>query len=288
MKFAIATTFSDPAHLDPIARTADECGWDALTFSDHIVHPERMESKYPYTADGGTYWDAQNPWPDPWITIASLAAVTTRLHFTTNVFILPARNPVLVAKAVSTAAVLSGDRVALGIGVGWMKEEFEILEQNFHTRGKRTDEAIEILRLLWSGEMVEYHGRHYDFAPMQMRPAPEQPVPIFVGGLSEPALARAARCDGWISVMHTTDEIREYSQRLHRLREEQNNTEGDFEILVSATDVFDLDGYRRLAEAGATGVITAPWRFYSGNTLDLNEKLEGIRRFADDIIHPLR
>ena len=288
MKFAIATTFSDPAQLDPIARTADECGWDALTFSDHIVHPERMESKYPYTADGGTYWDAQNPWPDPWITIASLAAVTTRLHFTTNVFILPARNPVLVAKAVSTAAVLSGDRVALGIGVGWMKEEFEILEQNFHTRGKRTDEAIEILRLLWSGEMVEYHGRHYDFAPMQMRPAPEQPVPIFVGGLSEPALARAARCDGWISVMHTTDEIREYSQRLHRLREEQNNTEGDFEILVSATDVFDLDGYRRLAEAGATGVITAPWRFYSGNTLDLNEKLEGIRRFADDIIHPLR
>ncbi len=288
MKFAIATTFSDPAHLDPIARTADEHGWDALTFSDHIVHPERMESKYPYTADGGTYWDAQNPWPDPWITIAALAAVTTRLHFTTNVFILPARNPVLVAKAVSTAAVLSGDRVALGIGVGWMKEEFEILEQNFHTRGKRTDEAIEILRLLWSGEMVEYHGRHYDFAPMQMRPAPEQPVPIFVGGLSEPALARAARCDGWISVMHTTEEIREYSQRLHRLREEQNNTEGDFEILVSATDVFDLDGYRRLAEAGATGVITAPWRFYSGNTLDLNEKLEGIRRFADDIIHPLR
>ncbi len=288
MKFAIATTFSDPAHLDPSARTADEHGWDALTFSDHIVHPERMESKYPYTADGGTYWDAQNPWPDPWITIAALAAVTTRLHFTTNVFILPARNPVLVAKAVSTAAVLSGDRVALGIGVGWMKEEFEILEQNFHTRGKRTDEAIEILRLLWSGEMVEYHGRHYDFAPMQMRPAPEQPVPIFVGGLSEPALARAARCDGWISVMHTTEEIREYSQRLHRLREEQNNTEGDFEILVSATDVFDLDGYRRLAEAGATGVITAPWRFYSGNTLDLNEKLEGIRRFADDIIHPLR
>jgi probable F420-dependent oxidoreductase len=288
MKFAIATTFSDPAHLDPVARTADECGWDALTFSDHIVHPERMESKYPYTADGGTYWDAQNPWPDPWITIAALAAVTTRLHFTTNVFILPARNPVLVAKAVSTAAVLSGDRVALGVGVGWMKEEFEILEQNFHTRGKRTDEAIEILRLLWSGEMVEYHGRHYDFAPMQMRPAPEQPVPIFVGGLSEPALARAARCDGWISVMHTTDEIREYSQRLHRLREEQNNAEGDFEILVSATDVFDLDGYRRLAEAGATGVITAPWRFYSGNTLDLNEKLEGIRRFADDIIHPLR
>ena len=196
MKFAIATTFSDPAQLDPIARTADECGWDALTFSDHIVHPERMESKYPYTADGGTYWDAQNPWPDPWITIASLAAVTTRLHFTTNVFILPARNPVLVAKAVSTAAVLSGDRVALGIGVGWMKEEFEILEQNFHTRGKRTDEAIEILRLLWSGEMVEYHGRHYDFAPMQMRPAPQQPVPIFVGGLSKPALARAARCDG--------------------------------------------------------------------------------------------
>ena len=201
MKFAIATTFSDPAQLDPIARTADECGWDALTFSDHIVHPERMESKYPYTADGGTYWDAQNPWPDPWITIASLAAVTTRLHFTTNVFILPARNPVLVAKAVSTAAVLSGDRVALGIGVGWMKEEFEILEQNFHTRGKRTDEAIEILRLLWSGEMVEYHGRHYDFAPMQMRPAPEQPVPIFVGGLSEPALARAARCDG-LSLIH--------------------------------------------------------------------------------------
>ncbi|MEE8312382.1 MAG: LLM class F420-dependent oxidoreductase [Candidatus Binatia bacterium] len=285
MKFAIATSFSDPAHLTPIARAAEECGWDALTFSDHIVHPEKMESQYPYTADGGTYWDAANPWPDPWVTIGALAAVTERLRFTTNVFILPARDPILVAKAVGTAAVLSGDRVALGIGVGWMKEEFEIVGQDFHTRGKRTDEAIDILRLLWAGGMVEYHGKHYEFPRMQMSPAPARPIPIYVGGLSAPALRRAARCDGWISVMHTTEEIRVYADKLQALRVEQDNTDGEFDILVSATDVRDLDGYKRLADAGATGVVTAPWRYYHGDTLDLQEKLDGIRRYADDIIH---
>jgi len=112
------------------------------------------------------------------------------------VFVLPARNPVHVAKILASAACLSGNRIALGAGMGWMPEEFRIGEQPFEQRGKRADEMIEVMRKLWSGEWVEHHGEFYDFAPVKMRPVPATPIPIYVGGLSEIALRRAARHDG--------------------------------------------------------------------------------------------
>ncbi len=284
MQFVVATSFSDPAHYLPMARCAEESGWDWMTLSDHVVHPQDLKSKYPYTVDGEAYWGPENPWPDPWVTIGAMAAVTQRIRFMTNVFILPARNPVLVAKAVGTAAVLSSGRVALGIGVGWMREEFDVLEQDFSTRGKRADEQIEILRLLWSGRMVEYQGQHYRFARLQMSPAPAQRVPIFVGGISKPALRRAARCDGWISVIHSLDEIRGYVGTLGELRTQCGNANARFEVFVSSEEAADLDGLRRLADAGATGMITMPWLLYGLDSTSLAAKCDGIRRFADDVI----
>jgi probable F420-dependent oxidoreductase len=284
MRFVVATSFSDPAHYLPMARCAEECGWDWMTLSDHVVHPESLASKYPYTEDGEAYWGADNPWPDPWVTIGAMAAVTERIRFMTNVFILPARNPILVAKEVGTAAVLSRGRVALGIGVGWMREEFEVLGQDFSTRGKRADEQIEILRLLWSGRMVEHHGRHYRFPRLQMSPAPPTPIPVFVGGVSRPALARAARCDGWISVIHSLDEIRGYVGTLRELRADYGKAKEPFEVFVSSDEAQSIDGLRRLEDAGATGVITMPWLLYGLDPTSLAEKCEGIRRFSDDVI----
>ena len=136
MKFAASLAFSDPTHYCELARAAEESGWDALVLSDHVVHPEKIETPYPYTADGAPRWQAPAPWPDPWVSVGAMAAVTQRIRFLTGIYVLPLRNPFLVAKAVGTAAVLSGDRVSLGIGVGWMKEEFDLLEQDF--RGTST------------------------------------------------------------------------------------------------------------------------------------------------------
>jgi probable F420-dependent oxidoreductase len=272
-----------------MARAADDAGWDLVLVSDHVVHPATIESPYPYTDDSKPRWDAPTPWPDPWVAIGAMAAVTERLRFCTGIYVLPMRNPFVVAKAVGTAAVLSGNRVTLGMGVGWMKEEFDILEQPFARRGRRADEMLEVMRKLWTGEVVEHHGEFYDFAPLSMTPAPSQPIPVIVGGLSEPALRRAARLgDGWISDMHTTDEMREIATRLHALRREAGRADEPFDIVGACIDATDVDGYRRVADAGVTTMQTMPWLFYSGLTGDLQEKLDGIRRFADDFFPKLR
>ena len=285
MKFATALAFNDPLHFAEMARTADESGWDWFAVSDHLVFPEKLASAYPYAKDGKPYWSTSTPWPDPWTAIASMAAVTKRLKFMTNIYILPVRNPVLIAKQIGTVAYMSGGRVALGIGVGWMKEEFELLGVSFHTRGKRMDEEVEILRTLWQGGMVEYHGKHYEFDRLEMSPVPKEPVPILVGGISDPALRRAARTgDGWIAVQHTTEELRELLGKLGALRKEFGTDTKPFEVVVACTDAFDIDGYRRLEDLGATTLTTAPWVLYGADPNSLEEKKDSLKRFADEVI----
>ena len=289
MKFIVSTAFCDPAHYLPIAAKADACGWDYVTVSDHVAHPAVITSRYPYTEDGSLRWEEDTPWPDPWVAIGAMAGVSERIRFVTNIFVLPMRNPLLAAKSIGTAAVLSGDRVSIGVGVGWMKEEFELAGQDFHTRGKRTDEMIEIMRKLWTGERVEHHGRHYDFAPVRMLPAPGAPIPIYVGGLSEAALRRAARLgDGWVSDLHSTEEFREIIGRLRRYREEYGRGGEPLDVIAACTDAVDVDGYRRLEEIGVTHLQTQPWFFYSGQSERLEDKLDGLERFSDEIVAKLR
>jgi len=210
--------------------------------------------------------------------------VTERLRFYTGIYVLPMRNPLLVAKAVGTAAYLSRGRVTLGIGVGWMREEFELLEQRFEARGRRADEMIEVIRKLWAGGMVEHHGEFYDFDRLQMSPALDAPVPVLVGGLSEPALRRAARNDGWISDLHTTDELREIVSRIRAHRRKLGREDAPLQIVAACKDAVDVDGYRRLEEVGVTHIQTMPWLFYGLSGDVLEQKQEGLRRFADDVI----
>jgi probable F420-dependent oxidoreductase len=288
LEFVVATAFCDPVRLPELARAAEACGYRAVSVSDHVVHPETIRSPYPYTADGRPRFGADAPWPDPWVAIGAMAAVTSELRFLTNVYVLPLRNPFLVAKAVGSAAVLSGDRVGLGIGVGWMRDEFELLEQRFADRGARTDEMIEILRKLWTGQPVEHAGRFYRFPPLHMAPAPGRPVPIYVGGTSEAALRRAARLgDGWISELHTTSEIAEFVARLRRERAAAGRS-GPFAVFASATDAADPDGFRRLEDAGVTHALTQPWLFYGVRRGPFEEQRRGLERFADEVVAKLR
>lgn len=284
MQFCYSATFSAIEELVPLAKAGDETGWSTLCVSDHLVNPVETRSTYPYTNDGTRRWEMGTPWPDPWITIGHLSAVTTRLRFLTTVYILPARTPVHVAKQVATAAALSGDRVDLGIGMGWMEEEFDLMGVPFAKRGKRADEMIEVLHKLWTGEVVEHHGEHFDVPPLEMLPAPGAPVPVIVGGVSEAALRRAARNDGWVSDLHTIEELAAIRRQIERYREEYDRTHLPFALYGSAKDAWDLDGYRRVAEAGVTHLVTMPWYFYAGADADLAGKVDGVRRFADDII----
>jgi probable F420-dependent oxidoreductase len=284
MEFCFSATFSQPDELVPLARAGDEHGWSTVSVSDHLINPVETRSTYPYTKDGTRRWEMGTPWPDPWITIGHLSAVTERLRFLTTVYILPARTPVHVAKQVGTAAVLSGNRVDLGIGMGWMEEEFDAMGVPFAKRGKRADEMLEVLRKLWTGEVVEHHGEHFDVPPLEMLPAPTKPIPVHVGGTSEAALRRAARNDGWVSDLHTIEELAAIRQQIERYREEYDRTHVPFSVFGSARDAWDLDGYRRVHDAGVTHLVTMPWYFYAGADADLVGKVDGIRRFADDVI----
>jgi probable F420-dependent oxidoreductase len=287
MKFVTSLAFSDPAQILPIAQACDAAGFDAVAVSDHLVHPERIDTPYPYTPDGSPRWQPFTAWPDPWVTAGYVAAATERLRVVTSIYVLPIRNPVLAAKEIGTAAVLSGGRVALGLGVGWMREEFELAGAPFERRGARTNEMIEVLRKLWAGGWVEHHGAFYDFPRLEMSPAPGD-VPIYGGGLSEPAFRRAAHlCDGWISDLHTTAELAKMIERLHALRADGPRAGRPFSVLASVMDAVTPDDYRRLEEIGVTHVQTMPWIFYGGATEDLQQRLDGIRRFGDEIVASL-
>jgi len=288
LRFVCSLAFTPPDQLLALARAADEAGFEAVAVSDHVVHPRTIATPYPYTADGAPRWQPFTDWPDPWVAIGAMAAATSRLRFLTSIYVLPLRNPLLVAKAVGTAAVLSGGRVTLGVGAGWMREEFVLMEQSFEGRGRRMDEMIEVLRALWAGGWVEHHGEFYDFAPLEMSPAPPEPVPIWVGGLSAPALRRAARRgDGWISDLHTIAELRDIGARLRAERAGSERAGRPFAVCAAVKDAFDLDGYRRAAGAGVTHLQTMPWLFYPGGGASLERKCDGIRRFGEEIVAKL-
>lgn len=284
MKFVLSSSFCPLKELRELAIAADESGWEAMSFSDHVVNPETLSHDYPYTEDGERRWQPFTDWPDLWVMIAALAAVTENLKFTNNIFVLPMRNPFLVAKAISTAAIVSDNRVIPAIGVGWSKDEFGLLQQDFHTRGKRADEMLEILPLLWSGEMVSYEGQFYQFPRLEMNPAPTELPPIWVGGISKAAMRRAARHDGWVSDLQTSDEIIDSVKLIRRYREEQGFDPEQFSVMATPSDAFTPDAYRKLEDNGITHILTQPWPFYHGNTDDPAKKRDGVLRYAQDII----
>ncbi len=284
MRFSIATAYMPPEELAPIAAAADDAGYHAMSLSDHVVNLETLATPYPYTDDGSRRWAPFTTWLDPWVTIGSLAAITERLRFFTNVYVLPMRDPFTVAKVIATASALSGGRVALGAGMGWCEEEFNLIGQPFAKRGARADEMLELLAELWTGEWVEHHGRFYDVPRVEMTPAPPAPVPIYIGGTSDAAIRRAARHDGWVSDLMSTREAGEVRTRIDAERERLGRGERDFAMIVSMNDALTADDYRRAAEVGVTDNLTMPWVFYGGFDLPLQAKLDGVRRFAEEIM----
>lgn len=288
MKWSLAAAMIDARDLCELARVAEEAGFDSIAMPDSVFYPETVSADYPYSPDGKRMWAPETPMPDPFIAMTAMAAVTERLRFYTNVLKLPLRDPLLTAKQIATMAVMSDNRIAVGVGLSWIPEEFRFTGTEMRTRGARTDEAIRIVKAVCAGngpEWVEFHGKHFDFDRLMISPAPDRPVPIYVGGHSEPGLRRAARlADGWISVNADVDELASAITRLGELRTEYGCADEPFEINVSPTGVRDLDGYRVLAEIGVTECRISPWHFYGADFTSRAARLDSIRRFADEVI----
>ncbi|MCP4908129.1 MAG: TIGR03619 family F420-dependent LLM class oxidoreductase [bacterium] len=288
MEFCIAVAYNDPNHLCEIARAAEEAGFGGIIVSDHVVYPGNLETPYPYTSHGRPRWESQTPWPDPLIAVGAMAAVTERIRFIVSIYLLGLRHPLLAAKSITTAAVMSQNRLVLGVGAGWMREEFDLMDLSFEERGRRLDESIGVLRTLLAGGMVEHHGSFYDFGPVEMSPVPSAALPIYGGGVSPVALRRAATlCDGWASEIQTTEELDRILATLRALRRESPRAEEPFGICAALRDVFGLDDYRAMRDRGVTELITVPWLFYGDQTQSCSEKCDGIRRFADEVLTQL-
>ena len=191
-----------PENIRTVAQRAENLGFDSVWVSDHLVIPHQIGSNYPYTHDGATPFSPRGTYFDAIGALTFVAGCTQRLRLATNVLIVPYRNPVITAKQLATLDVLSGGRLILGVGVGWMKEEFEYLGlDTYEQRGAVTDEYIQLYQELWSSEDPEFQGEYYQVSGAGFYPKPVQKPhpPFWVGGHSGPAMRRAAKyCDGWV------------------------------------------------------------------------------------------
>ncbi|MCW1959289.1 MAG: TIGR03619 family F420-dependent LLM class oxidoreductase [Mycobacterium sp.] len=282
MKFYISSAFLEAGEVVEIARAADELGYEGMAIPDHVVNLETLATPYPYTPDGQRRWQPFTDWLDPWVLVGALAQVTARLKFVTTVYIPAMRDPYSAAKAIGTAAVLSGGRVELGVGVGWCEEEFDLLGQSFAKRGKRTDEMLELFKVLWQPGWSEFEGEFYRTPRLEMTPTPP-PIPIYSGGLSDIALRRAARNDGWIGDLIGLDQAVASIDRIRELRSANGLGMDGYTVITPLIDAYLPAHYQRAEAAGIDAILTMPWMFYAGPNASLSEKIEGMRRFRTDL-----
>jgi alkanesulfonate monooxygenase SsuD/methylene tetrahydromethanopterin reductase-like flavin-dependent oxidoreductase (luciferase family) len=224
------------------------------------------------------------------VLMGALGMITKRLHFLTNVFVLPLRNPLIVARALGTASVLCGEgRIELGVGVGHLRDEFLAADADFDSRGPRTDEAIEILRAVLRPGAVSHHGKFWNFGPIYMHPAPAGPPPIFIGGESKPALRRAALLgDGHTTVGGSMEHTEGLIKHLNALRKELNPDAAPLAYAAQCPDASTPDDFRRLADLGVSIIRIGPWQGGAGYAPPpLADRLDGMARFQETVISKL-
>ncbi|HEY2505266.1 MAG TPA: TIGR03619 family F420-dependent LLM class oxidoreductase [Streptosporangiaceae bacterium] len=291
MRFSYAESMTDPSFYAPLARAAEDAGYDSMVIPDSICYPAESSSVYPFNPDGTREFLEDKPFLEPFSLIPALGAVTTRLRFVTFVLKLPVRHPILVAKQVTSTAVLTAGRLVLGVGTSPWREDYDLLGVPWQGRGARMDESLAVLRGLSSGEYFEFHGSVYDIPAIKLAPVPARPVPILIGGHGEAALRRAAVSgDGWLHGGGNPADLPALLARLAALRADAGTAARPFEIHVISMDAYSADGIARLEEQGVTDLIVGfRWPYHVGpDTQPLQAKLDNLRRYGDDVIGKVR
>ena len=256
MRFSYAESMTDPAFYGPLAKAAEDAGYASFVVPDSIAYPLDSDTTYPFNPDGSREFLEDKPFLEPFALIPALGAVTSTIRFVTFVVKLPIRHPVMVAKQAASVAALTGDRLLLGVGTSPWPEDYALLDVPWERRGKRMDEAIEVIRGLCRGGFFEFHGEVYDVPPVKMAPVPAAPLPILIGGHGEAALRRAATTgDGWLHGGGDPGDLPGLLARLRQLRAEAGRENEPFETHVISLDAYSIDGVRRLEEQGVTDVI---------------------------------
>ncbi|MCH8065460.1 MAG: LLM class F420-dependent oxidoreductase [Chloroflexi bacterium] len=239
MKFGIfaplANPFASADYLKTLGAAAEERGFDSIWVAEHVVLFDEYKSRYPYANDGRIPVPPESGILDPFVALSYLAAVTNTIRLGTGICLVPQRNPVYTAKEVATLDWLSDGRFDLGIGVGWLAEEFEALDVPFEHRGSRCRAYIDVMKTLWADPISEYSGEFYKLAPTRQFPKPiQQPhPPIHFGGESDAALRRVADLgQGWYGFNLEADQLNERIAHLETLLEERGRKRSDIEISV--------------------------------------------------------
>jgi probable F420-dependent oxidoreductase len=279
MKFGIDLSRCRPDLWVELAQHADELGYESVWLPEHVIFPQEIVGSPGDHAHVKV--DPSLPLFDPFVALAALGSKTERIRLGTNVFNIGLRHPFVTARAVATADIMTGGRIDFGIGVGWLRQEWVAMGLDFSTRGARVDESVEICRLLWEQEVIDYHGKFFDFEPVVFNPKPMQTtVPIHVGGDSIHALKRAARLgNGWIGMIQTPSS---FAEDVATLRNECERAGRPFAAVdrTALESLPDASARESWAQAGATRLIVSPWERSSG-------AVEGIRDFAQEAeIHP--
>jgi probable F420-dependent oxidoreductase len=281
--FANSGPFANPQLFTHLAQAAEQFGFESIWTVEHVVIPQDFKSPYPYSPNGKIPGNEEAPISDPLLPLAYAAAITKNLKLGTGVMILPQRHPLYVAKEVATLDVLSNGRVLLGIGSGWLKEEFDSLGLDFHKRGARTDEAIKSLRALWSPEASSsFHGKHFNFGPVKCFPKPAQKggVPIVIGGHSPAAAKRAGRYgDGFFPAIGEPDKLKELFAIVSA--EAQREGRDPKKIELSCMGRAKVDSLRELADIGISRVIVPPPAY------DAEGITNGLEKIANNVIAKL-
>lgn len=292
MKFALVGVGSGstirPEPLIQVAQKAETLGYESVWIPEHLAVPVTMQTPYPYSAAGAFPGGPGAGLHDPFVALAFVAACTERLKLGTGVFVLPLRNPFVVAKAVASVDVLSKGRFLFGIGIGWLGEEFTAVGMPFKDRAARTREWVAMMKVLWTEDTPRFHGRFHSFPPVGFNPKPVQKPhpPLLFGGESRPALQRAAELgDGWYGVRHTPASIK---PRLALLKELTTRAGRDFAQLeisvgVEAGTPLSVDTVKRFAEAGVHRLMVFASGFVPRSRFE-TELFPQMERFANEVM----
>jgi probable F420-dependent oxidoreductase len=287
MKFGLPLFGVSPRYYADIAKAAEDNGFESVWMPEHLVFPEEIPPTYLYTDSGYPPVTSDTPLFDVWVSLSNIAQATSTIRLATNVYVLPLRHPIEVARSVVTLDRLSNGRVTLGIGVGWLEEEFTAVGRSFHDRGKRTDVMIPLMRRFWTEDVIEHHDEHFDIPPIKFQPKPRfGTIPIEVGGVSKPALRRAGQLgDGWIEIGSATLEAAREKLDVVQGHREAAGREGlPFEVTLGGAFGRDVDGIRRCEDAGATRIVVAPM---IAERITPEVVADFTKRFADEVISKL-
>ncbi len=278
MMFANVGPASDGAYAGELGRIAEAAGIESLWAVEHVVVPSGYESRYPYSSSGRMPGGEDFPIPDPLVWSSWVAASTDTLKLATGVLILPQRHPLVTAKEVATLDRLSGGRTMLGVGVGWLREEFEALGVPFERRGRRVDEYVDVIRRLWEEDETAYDGEFVSFPPVKSFPKPVQPrVPVVVGGHSDAAARRAGRLgDGFFPARGSPERLEELFGIARAAAADAGRDPDAIEL--TAGGATDPEAIRRLEDLGVDRVVISPPGF------DLDGLRDELDRFADDVV----